>query len=121
MINEETTFGYVHTVSITDSNQDFLSDIKLKLRLDTDSAIPGYTANNAGTKADTIQFIKEHLINILYISYTYLDEESAYNGKYCESCKGLKFAEDEVALSVTDAIGVDVPTIIASSMEEITE
>lgn len=71
--NEE--FGYIHELEVTDDFNDDITNLRLFVRLDTAEAVPAF-GENTGTKEDTMAFLVEHLINVLYYKFDQIDEET---------------------------------------------
>lgn len=72
--------GYIHELDITDTYNveewGFVPDtLKLFVRLDTAEAVPAF-GENTGTKEDTMAFLMEHLINVLYYKFDITDTET---------------------------------------------
>jgi len=109
-------FGYIHELAITDEENPRINIARLVVRLDTEEAVPAFQQNN-GSAEDTLAFLVEHLINVLYFKYTDTNDKTTYDTitLYRESTLG-----DIVMFSVSPIVSYG-ELYIVRGLEDITE
>lgn len=118
MANKNNSLGYIHKLAVTlETFSSWFINVQLVVRLDTAEKVPGFAANADGTALATMQFVREHLINILYTTYFHAD----IGVKEIENISGICLDGDALYFRGTGFVKGMLDPIYIDSLEDITE